>query len=75
MQTICYTLVKMKNKAKHILTELKEKYRVTDEMIAVKVSKSSTAIWRWRKGKTNPSMLELKLLERILRGYKNNKKK
>lgn len=62
----------MKNEAQKILTELKEKYQVSDEMIAVKVSKCMTAVWRWRKGKSNPSLTELKLLERILRGYQNN---
>lgn len=61
----------LNKQAKNILTELKEKYQVSDEMIAVKVSKSMTAVWRWRKGKTNPSATELKLLQRILRGYQN----
>ncbi len=60
----------MQNKtAQNILQELKNKYQVSDEMIAIKVSKCMTAVWRWRNGKSNPSATELKLLERILRRY------
>ena len=61
----------MKNTAKSILQELNKKYNVPDSKIAWKMGVASITIYRWRFGKFNPSFAELKLLQRILRGYKN----
>lgn len=63
----------MKTEAQKTLEELTENFNITDERIAVKLGVSSITIYRWRLGKFEPSSTELKLLQRILRGYKNAK--
>ena len=61
----------MSKEAKTILTELRQKFKVSDEKIADKLSVSANTIYRWRLGKFKPSFSELKFLQRILRGYQN----
>jgi len=61
----------MKTQASIILQELNSKYGVSDEKIAGKFSVRAITVYRWRVGKCNPSAVELKLLQRILRGYQN----
>jgi DNA-binding transcriptional regulator YiaG len=61
----------MKTEAQKTLSELKEKHQVSDEKIAVKLGVSAVTIYRWRLGKFEPSFTELKMLQRILRGYQN----
>jgi DNA-binding transcriptional regulator YiaG len=61
----------MKTEAQKTLEELNKGFDVTDEKIAVKLGVSAITIYRWRLGKFEPSTTELKLLQRILRGYQN----
>lgn len=61
----------MKTEAQKILEELNKDFKISDEKIAVKLGVSAMTIYRWRVGKFEPSVTELKLLQRILRGYQN----
>ena len=61
----------MIKQAKIILTELHNKFNISDEQIACKLGVKAITIYRWRLGKFNPSFSELKFLQRILRGYQN----
>jgi len=61
----------MKTEAQKTLNELYQNFNISDERIAVKLGVSAITIYRWRMGKFNPSVTELKLLHRILQGYKN----
>ena len=59
----------MKTQAQIIMEELKDKFYVSDEEIAVKVKKSASAVWRWRRGKSNPSLKETQFLKKMLALY------
>jgi DNA-binding transcriptional regulator YiaG len=61
----------MKTKAQPILEELNQKFNISDERLADRLGVKSITIYRWRLGKFNPSLTELKLLQIILRGYQN----
>ena len=63
----------MKTEAQKTLEELNKDFNASDERIAVKLGVSAITIYRWRLGKFEPSVTELKLLERILNGYKSLK--
>ena len=65
----------MKTEAQKTLEKLNKDFNVSDEKIAVKLGVSAITVYRWRIGKFKPSSTELKLLERILRGYQNVSKR
>ena len=63
----------MKTEAQKTLEELNKDFNATDEKIAVKLGVSAITIYRWRTGRFEPSFTELKMLNRILNGYKSLK--
>ena len=64
----------MKPKYQEVLEELKRTYHVSDEVIAVKMRITAMTVYRWRMGEYEPSYAGGKMLERILKGYRNSKK-
>ncbi|MFZ2602520.1 MAG: helix-turn-helix transcriptional regulator [Candidatus Omnitrophota bacterium] len=57
----------MKTKAQKILEELNKKFNISDERIADILGVKALTVYRWRKGKHNPSAITIEILDVFLK--------
>jgi len=58
--------------AQQIISELIEKFNLTQEALAIKFNVTSRTIERWRSGNNKPTDLALKYMKQVYNGYVSN---